>query len=94
MHDRTLVGDLTLAGVAAVGLTAVLLEVFAQPPARGPELERRAAVGVLVREVGDVRQRGEGTLVWHAARQGETIRDRDAIFVARGGQALIRLDDG
>lgn len=49
--------------------------------------------GLLDFEVGEVRRRPAGSLVWYSAEPGDTLFLGDALFVAEGGIAKVRLDE-
>lgn len=93
--DRTLIEDLTLAGLSSVGFVIILYFVFrVSSPSPPDSAALPPVIGELSQQTREVRRRFDGMLVWNDIYRGEAVHDGDGIYVPEGGAATVTLKRG
>ncbi len=89
-QDRSLIGDLALLGISAIGLAMVLLLAFSDLGiSRSDDSKSDVAIATLKMTTNRVRVRLQGLLVWNDARTGDGIHEKDAVYVAADSEAIV-----
>lgn len=91
--DRSLVGDLLLAGGGTALLVHVLLLVFSQPASGSPATTRAALAGRVENVVVSGRRRSESELFWRPLQSADPVYDRDRVYAAAGSAVRLVLTD-
>jgi len=91
--DRSLVGDLLLAGGGTALLVYVLLIVFTKPAVGSAQAASSLQAGRVDSVVNAGQRRSESELFWRPLQSGDAVYDRDRVYAAAGSAVQLVLED-